>query len=133
VRPEPWMDALAVFLRRAEQLDVPLLAVCFGCQALAWARGGRGARNPGGWEIGAVEVNLTQAARLDPLFEGLTQPLPVLATHEDRVDRMPADAAPLAGNAPTPVQAFRVGEKIWGEQFHPEATTGILREPILLR
>ncbi len=59
--------------------------------------------------------------------------MPVLATHEDRVEGMPADAVLLAGNPSSPVQAFRVGEKIWGVQFHPEATIGILRELILLR
>src|SRR5207247_634451 len=32
-----------------------------------------------------------------------------------------------------PVQAFRVGESVWGVQFHPEATPGILRDLILLR
>lgn len=133
VTPEPWMEGLASFLRRAEHAGVPVLAVCFGCQALAWARGGRVVTSPTGWEIGAVEVDLTGEGRMDRLFEGLPWPLPVLATHEDRVEDLPPGAVLLAGNDSAPVQAFRIGESVWGVQFHPEATTAILRELILLR
>jgi GMP synthase (glutamine-hydrolysing) len=133
VSPEPWMEGLATFLRRAEHAGVPVLAVCFGCQALAWARGGRVVRSPSGWEIGAAEVNLTGEGRLDRLFEGLPWPLPVLATHEDRVESLPPGAVLLAGNDSAPIQAFRIGESVWSVQFHPEATTEILRELIQLR
>src|SRR5256712_2212510 len=133
LKPEPWMDRLAALLRGAEHLRVPVLAVCFGCQMLARARGGRVVLSPAGWEIGAVEVTLTAAGRLDPLFEGLPSPLPVLATHEDRVEMLPSDGVLLAGNDSAPIQAFRVDESVWGVQFHPEATTGILRELIKLR
>jgi GMP synthase (glutamine-hydrolysing) len=133
VSPEPWMEGLATFLRRAEHAGVPVLAVCFGCQALASARGGRVVRSPSGWEIGAAEVDLTGEGRLDRLFEGLPWPLPVLATHEDRVESLPQGAVLLAGNDSAPIQAFRIGESVWGVQFHPEATTAILRELILLR
>jgi len=133
LRQEPWMETLAALMRRAEDLPVPVLCVCFGCQMLAQARGGRVARSPAGWEIGAVEVTLTPAGRLDPLFEGLPSPLPILATHEDRVETLPPGGVLLAGNDSAPIQAFRLGENVWGVQFHPEATTGILRELIRLR
>jgi GMP synthase (glutamine-hydrolysing) len=133
LNPEPWMTALADFLRGVEHLGVPVLGVCFGCQILAQARGGRVVLSPAGWEIGAVEVALTEAGLLDPLFEGLPSPLPVLATHEDRVEALPPGGVALAGNAAAPIQAFRAGENVWGVQFHPEATTGILRQLILLR
>src|SRR5438093_4638247 len=78
LRPEPWMDRLASFLKMAESLRLPLLCVCFGCQMLARARGGSVLKSPAGWEIGAVEMTLTPAALLDPLFDGLPSPLPVL-------------------------------------------------------
>ena len=133
LRPEPWMESLAAFLRGADRLGVPVLAVCFGCQALAAARAGKVARSPSGWEIGAVEVALTREGRLDPLFEGQPSPMPVLATHEDRVESLPPGSVRLAGNDSAPNQAFRVGESVWGVQFHPEATPAILRELIQLR
>jgi GMP synthase (glutamine-hydrolysing) len=133
LQPEPWMERLAAFLRRAEHLGVPVLCVCFSCQMLARARGGLVVLSPAGWEIGAVEVTPTAAGRLDPLFEGLSSPLPVLATHEDRVETLPPGGVLLAGNDSAPIQAFRVGESVWGVQFHPEATPAILRDLILLR
>ncbi len=131
--PEPWMDGLGTLLLRAEHLGVPFLCVCFGCQMLARARGGRVVLSPSGWEIGAVEVELTAAGRLDSLFEGLPSPLRVLATHEDRVETLPPGGILLAGNDSAPIQAFRVGDSVWGVQFHPEATADILRELIALR
>jgi GMP synthase (glutamine-hydrolysing) len=133
LRPEPWMESLASLLRRAESLSIPTLCVCFGCQMLARARGGRVVLSPSGWEIGAVEVTLSAAGLLDPLFEGLPSALPVLATHEDRVETLPPGGVLLGGNDSAPIQAFRAGENVWGVQFHPEATTGILRELIGLR
>ncbi len=133
LKPERWMERLTALLRTAENTTVPVLCVCFGCQILAGARGGRVVPSPAGWEIGAVEVTLTPAGRLDPLFEGLPTPLPVLATHEDRVETVPPGGVLLAGNDSTPIQAFRVGDNVWGVQFHPEATTTILRELIVLR
>lgn len=133
LKPEPWMVSLAAFLRRAEHLGVPLLGVCFGCQMLAQARAGRVVASPEGWEIGAVEVTLTGAGRLDPLFEGLPSQLPVLATHEDRIETLPPGGVALAGNSSAPIQAFRVSDSVWGVQFHPEATIDILRQLILLR
>ncbi len=134
LRTERWMEtSFAALLRGATHLGIPLLAVCFGCQALARFRGGRVALSTSGWEIGSVQVTLTGAGRLDTLFEGLPSPCPVLATHEDRVETLPPGGILLAGNDSAPVQAFRVGESVWGVQFHPEATPAILRELIVLR
>lgn len=132
-RPEPWMVRLSALLRRSGDLRIPVLCVCFGCQILARAHGGDVGLNPSGWEIGAVDVELTEAARADALFDGAMTPLPVLATHEDRVDTLPRGAVLLAGNASTPVQAFRIGERCWGVQFHPEGSRGILETLIRLR
>ena len=133
LRPEPWMERLARLLRRAERTGRPFLCVCFGCQILAQARGGTVVRSPAGWEIGAVEIGLTAEGRRDPLFAGLPSPLPVLATHEDRVETLPAGAVVLAGNGACPVQALRIGGSVYGVQFHPEATADILRELLMLR
>ena len=132
-RPEPWMDELDGFLREAPGGRLPVLCVCFGHQALAQALGGRVALNPRGWEIGSVQVALTQEGLRDLLFEGVPASARVLATHEDGVEELPAGAVLLAGNANSPVQAFRVGARVWGTQFHPEASTGLIRELILLR
>lgn len=132
-QPEPWRERLMEWLRRAEECGLPVLGVCFGHQILAAARGGRVALNARGWEIGAVDIELTDAAHNDPLFEGSPSPLPAMATHEDRVEVLPPGAVLLAGNRNSPVQAFRIGDRIWGVQFHPEASTGLIAALIRLR
>jgi GMP synthase (glutamine-hydrolysing) len=132
-RVEPWMERLGGLLREAEVRAVPLLGVCFGAQLLAWAHGGRVIESPAGWEIGAVAVELRPAAGSDPLFAGIASPMPVLATHEDRIEELPAGAVLLAGNRSAPAQAFRLGACHWGVQFHPEATGAILQRLIRLR
>jgi len=132
-RPEPWMDRLMEWLRRAEQCGLPVLGVCFGHQIMAQAHGGRVVPNPEGWEIGAIEVELAAEGRRDPLFAGMASPLATLATHEDRVEALPPGAVLLARNRNSPAQAFRLGDRIWGVQFHPEASTGLIASLIRLR
>lgn len=130
---EPWMTRLIPFLANLDPHETPVLGVCFGAQILAQARGGRVIQNPQGWEIGGVTVETVQAASTDPLFFGLPPVFGVLATHEDRIEAVPPGAVMLAGNAHTPIQAFRIGSRLWGVQFHPEATREILSKLILLR
>jgi len=123
---EPWTAPLVAFLRRCESSGVPLLGVCYGSQILAHARDGRVILNPEGWEIGAVSIELTAAGQDDPLMAGLPRRFTSLATHEDRIEALPPGAVLLAGNANSPIQAFRAARSIWGVQFHPELSPGPL-------
>ena len=132
-RSEPWMGRLAGFLREGRRAEPPVLCVCFGAQLLAHARGGEVNLNPRGWEIGSALVHRTAEASQDPLMAGLPESFRVLATHEDRVEKLPAGCVTLAGNDNASVQAFRAQERVWGVQFHPEATTSIIRMLIDLR
>jgi GMP synthase-like glutamine amidotransferase len=40
--------------------------------------------------------------------------------HKDYITDLPDEAMVLAGNDICPVQAFRIGENVYGVQFHPE-------------
>jgi len=132
-KQERWMEPLCSYLAEAERHRAPVLCVCFGMQILAQARGGQVILNPNGWEIGGIDITLTGAATTDPLFSGLRPGIKALATHEDRVEVLPPGAVLLATNRRSPVQAFRVSDRIWGVQFHPEATTEIIEMLIQLR
>jgi GMP synthase (glutamine-hydrolysing) len=50
--------------------------------------------------------------------------------HNERVVRAPAGATVLAFGEHQPVQAFRYGDSVWGVQFHPEMTDGIVMSVI---
>jgi GMP synthase (glutamine-hydrolysing) len=129
-----WMGPISTLLcELAEQQSVPTLAVCFAAQALAQALGGRVERCPDGWEIGTVRVRLTAEGRRDTLFRGDECEVCVQATHQDWITEVPSGTLTLAENDRSPIQAFRIGERVWGTQFHPEGTAAILEDLVRAR
>ncbi len=121
-----WIAPAEEYLRRLAAQGVPLYGVCFGHQLLAQAFGGKVERCPHGWELGTSRVDLTELGRKDPLFEALPPTLSVQQSHADVVTVLPEGAEVLAGNAHWGVQAFRLGDRIWGTQFHPEFTAATM-------
>jgi GMP synthase-like glutamine amidotransferase len=109
-------------LARAAADDVPTLAICLGAQLLAQAAGGSTRVRPDGPEVGATLVARRDAAETDPVFAGLPLSPDVLAWHHDEVDRLPPGAVVLAANPVCDVQAYRVGSRVYGLQFHIETT-----------
>ena len=117
---EPWSEQVAEWLRAAVAAELPLLGMCYGHQLLAHALGGEVANHPQGIELGTVEVARTEAAHGDPLFDALPARFAAQSAHRQSVRRLPAGAVLLAGNDFEPHHAYRVGERAWGVQFHPE-------------
>jgi GMP synthase-like glutamine amidotransferase len=106
-----WIPRHIELLRGAIDVDVPVLGICFGAQALAIAAGGTvgRARSP---EVGWVSPDSDA-----PELRG-----PWLAWHFDAIEA-PADAVELA-RSPNALQAYTVGCHV-GLQFHPEVTPPI--------
>ena len=99
---------------------LPMLGICLGSQVLAAAAGARvyaGAAK----EIGWFPVTLTEAGRADPVLGVFPQETVFFHWHGDTFD-LPADAVLLASTGLYPHQAFRLGARAWGVQFHPEIT-----------
>lgn len=115
----PWLAREKALLAELLADGVPLLGVCLGAELLADAAGGRAgrARDP---EIGWYDVQLTDAGAADPLLAPLDPGFVALEWHSYEC-RPPADAIPLARSERC-VQAFRLGERAWGIQFHAEVT-----------
>jgi GMP synthase-like glutamine amidotransferase len=112
------------FLTRVLEQGVPLLGICLGSQLLAKALGARVYRNPHK-EIGWYTVDLTPAGAADPLFAGLTSPIPVFQWHGDAFD-IPTGATPLASSPLCTHQAFRYGDRVYGLLFHLELTPDMI-------
>lgn len=104
-----------------------MLAICYGHQLLADALGGWVDMNPRGREIGSVEVTLEPAAADDPLFSVLPPTLRVSSSHRQSVLALPAGARRLAGNDADENQAYAIGPRTWGVQFHPEWDHDVIR------
>lgn len=73
-------------------------------------------------ETGATRVTLTEAGRADPLFGVMPSRFDAFTAHKEGTARLPDGAVLLATNAACPVQAYRVGDRLWATQFHPEPT-----------
>ena len=115
----PWLPSQLALVREALERDQPLLGVCLGGQMIARVLGAHvgPASRP---EIGWQEVELTEAGAGDPVLGALPRRFDALEWHSYAFD-IPPGGELLAASTVCP-QAFRVGRRIWGVQFHPEAT-----------
>lgn len=103
--------------------EVPAFGVCLGSQLIAKAAGARvgpASREEIGWH----EVETTPEAAADPLFAGLPDRFEAFQWHSYGFE-LPPGAVPLARNA-VGLQAYRLGERAWGIQFHAEVTQRIV-------
>ncbi len=116
----PWSVTTGAWLKELIGVGTPLLGICYGHQLLAEVLGGEVGMNPAGREIGMVEVELNDAGAADPLLAGLPRTIRVSSSHRQSVLRLPEGARRLASNAATRDQAYAIGERVWGVQFHPE-------------
>jgi GMP synthase-like glutamine amidotransferase len=118
----PWLVAEKAAIREAVvDRGIPFLGICLGHQLLADALGGTVGPMPAP-EVGVLAIELTEAGRADPLFAGLGPRSTCLQWHGAEVTRPPADAVVLAQSPACAVQAFRVGARAYGLQYHVELT-----------
>ncbi|HET9060761.1 MAG TPA: type 1 glutamine amidotransferase [Acidimicrobiales bacterium] len=111
-------DELAL-MRDALATQTPTLGICLGAQLLAAAAGAPVYPGDAGPEIGWGPVHVLEEAAGDILFDSVPSRLPVLHWHGDTFD-LPAGAVLLASSSLYAHQAFRVGNRAWGLQFHIE-------------
>ncbi|GLY01704.1 MULTISPECIES: type 1 glutamine amidotransferase [Actinoplanes] len=124
----PWFPALEGLLRKAVRHRVPTLGVCLGGQILAHAHGGLVERSTAGPEIGPGLVAKRDAADTDPLFKWVPLLPDVLQWHHDEITELPANATLLAASSRYPHQAFRIGDRAWGVQFHIECDAAMIED-----
>jgi GMP synthase-like glutamine amidotransferase len=120
----PFLAEMKGLIRACVDHDIPYLGICLGGQLLADASGGRVIPNSCG-EKGALPVRLTPAGKVDPLFAGVPEEFVTFQWHNDCFT-LPEGAALLASSAACTGQAFRIGARAYGVQFHPEVNLTIV-------
>ena len=98
--------------------DIPVLAICYGAQLLAYINGG---------EISASKIreygraNLSSFDMMSPLFKDISDNSQVWMSHGDTITKLPESFNLLASTNEVEIAAYNVSnKKIYGLQFHPE-------------
>ncbi|MCB1204441.1 MAG: type 1 glutamine amidotransferase [Verrucomicrobiae bacterium] len=117
----PWLVAEKAFLRAAIDRGIAVLGICLGAQLIASACGARVFRGRHR-EIGWFPIEaLASGVSSIPVPENAL----VLHWHGETFD-LPKGAVHLARSTACEHQAFQIGERVLGLQFHPEVTPGSL-------
>ena len=114
----PFLGDVRAFTRGAVERGVPVLGICLGAQLLARALDRAVPPSPVR-EVGFEPVRPTAAAADDLLLSHLRDGDMAFQWHQDTVE-LPEGAVVLATGDRVPLQAYRVGERTWGVQFHFE-------------
>lgn len=112
----------------AEEMDVPILGICGGHQALALAFGGKVGPIRGGEDdclpytrdrqVGVIGLTRTEP---DPIFKGLQRDLRLSSSHYDEVKLLPPTFVLLASEKNSRIQIMRhAARPVYGIQGHPE-------------
>jgi GMP synthase (glutamine-hydrolysing) len=115
----PWLVPEKRLLRAALDAGIPLLGVCLGSELIAEVAGAR-LHHLAHPEIGWYGVNVSDAGRDDPIIGPVGDGFDALEWHSYAVE-LPAGATALASSASC-LQAYRLGTRAWGLQFHAEVT-----------
>jgi len=117
-----WLGPEITLVREAIAAKKTLLGICLGAQIVAKALGAR--VYPGSAkEIGWFPVQRTGS---HPLFDGLPDSFTPFHWHGETFD-LPHEGKLLAKSEITETQAFAVGQRVLGLQFHMETTEESVR------
>ncbi len=99
------------------ELDVPVLGICYGMQAMARALGGRVEASSQG-EFGRTDIEVLSPGLL---MRGLPTQQTCWMSHRDAIFELPTDFMTVAKSKASPIAAFEHQQRrLYGIQFHPE-------------
>ncbi len=122
-----WIEKECAFIRGAHERGLPVVGVCLGAQMIAKALGGtvdKAAQR----EAGFVDVDLLPVAHTDTIMAGIAWKTPQFSLHRYEVTELPAGGVRLAKSEHCANQAFRVGMRTYGFQYHFEADRPMMNE-----
>jgi GMP synthase-like glutamine amidotransferase len=120
----PFLKWEKSLIRSGIKRGIPMLGVCLGAQLIAAAAGAE-VYHGNFKEVGWYPISMTVEGQVDSLLGYLPESLTVFQWHEDGFD-LPQGAQRLASSVYYGNQAFRIGKRIYGLQFHLEVTPAII-------
>lgn len=122
----PWLAAEKRLIRESIGAGKTVLGICLGSQLIADVIGGKVTANSYP-EIGWLAVRWNEEAAKEPLFAGFPSESVVFHWHYDTFSMLPPEAKVLATSEACPHQAFILGDRVIGFQFHLENTAQLLQ------
>ena len=127
-----WLREEIEFIKRSIENKISIIGVCLGAQILAHILGGKIEKLKDEFnkenkpEIGWSEISSIEEKSNQEINLMLSEPLKVLHWHGDRII-LPPQAELLARSSKCNEQLFKIGEFIYGLQFHIE-TEGLMTD-----
>jgi GMP synthase (glutamine-hydrolysing) len=117
----PWSPGEMALLKQGHDAGLPVVGVCLGAQLIAAALGGKVAAmaQP---EVGWGNVKLAFPGTMETLYQGIPWDTVQFHLHGQEVTQLPGGATPLASSKLCKTQAFKVGLRTYGFQYHFEYT-----------
>lgn len=116
----PWLVGEKRFINQVMQADKKILGICLGAQLIASAAGARVYPNDH-QEIGWFPVEKTRAAKKMAVGRAMAEKTEAFHWHGETFD-LPDGAVHLARSRGCEHQAFALGHRIAGLQYHLETT-----------
>lgn len=122
----PWIAKECRLLRESVEAGLPTVGICLGAQMMARALGGKVERHEK-YELGWFPIELNEAGKDDPILGSVGEVPMVYHWHGDTF-HLPPQATLLASSKACARQAYRINERVYGFQFHPEADHQLVHE-----
>lgn len=124
----PFIQSSEALIQYCVEVSKPVFASCYGFQAATLALGGTIIRDPDNYEMGTIPIQLTSAAKTDPVFKGVNSGFLAVSVHVEKA-LVPPPGAELLAYTEVCCHAFKVQDKpFWAFQFHPEVDKTTLVE-----
>ena len=120
-----WNKPECEFIRHLVKKEIPLIGICLGGQMIAKAHGAK-IQNNHTPEFGWSEIRPTEFAQNDKFYK-IQNMLPVYQWHYETFE-IPKNAIRLSYSGACDNQAFKLGERCYGLQYHPETYFELIQD-----